>query len=133
MLDIVHHLNLLLKQVEYYVLCEHTLFIIEESGKIRYQRRLQYEPLSLYVFNNPDNPETEMPNPKEPSSTFIISTNTGHLLIYRSSKLVWTVKAGFIPIYISTCSFDMEPGLLLTMADNGWIQVAYLGTTPPQT
>lgn len=102
------HYNILLKALDYYVLCEHCIFIISEDGSTRFQRRLLYEPLALFVYNNPDNPETDRHNPKEPSSTMIISTNTGHLLVYRSSKLVWTVKAGFIPIHITTASFDAD-------------------------
>ena len=50
----------------------------------------------------------------------MITTNTGHILIYKSSQLVWTVKLGFIPIYLDIVSFGKVNGLILTLADNGW-------------
>ena len=50
----------------------------------------------------------------------MITTQTGHILIYKSSQLVWTVKLGFVPIYLNIVSFAKIDGLILTLSDNGW-------------
>ncbi len=44
---------------------------------------------------------------------------------------MWTAKTLVAPIYVNVAKFGDLEGLVVTLADNGWLQVAYLGTDSP--
>lgn len=56
-----------------------------------------------------------------------------YLMIYKDVKLVWTAKMQCAPIYVNIVSVEGQDGLLVTLSDNGWLQVVYLGTDTPAT
>lgn len=52
-------------------------------------------------------------------------------MVYKDAQLVWTAKTATAPLYVNTAKFGNQQGLLVTLSDNGWLQVAYLGTDSP--
>jgi len=53
-------------------------------------------------------------------------------LVYRDVQLVWTCKTSHPPIFVDIAKFGDQDGLIVHLADNGWLQVSYLGTEPPK-
>ena len=50
------------------------------------------------------------------------------LLIYRDVRLVWATKLENPAIYVSRSEFEGVKGLIVTLSDQGFLQVSYLGT-----
>jgi hypothetical protein len=67
-----------------------------------------------------------------PCFSFILGSYSNYLLVYRDIQLVWTAKTSFAPIFIGVTQFQDTPGLIVTLSDDGWLQVSFLGTEPPE-
>lgn len=52
--------------------------------------------------------------------------------MYKDVQLVWTCKTSHAPIYVDIAKFGDQEGLIVHFADNGWLQISYLGTEPPK-
>eukprot|EP00357_Protocruzia_adherens_P011183 CAMPEP_0115013974 /NCGR_PEP_ID=MMETSP0216-20121206/25762_1 /TAXON_ID=223996 /ORGANISM="Protocruzia adherens, Strain Boccale" /LENGTH=822 /DNA_ID=CAMNT_0002383545 /DNA_START=48 /DNA_END=2516 /DNA_ORIENTATION=+ len=116
------------KQGDIVVMAEGSLLVLTERGTIRMQKRLDYYPSCLSTYHSMDQ------NPTNVNSIFsVVGSFSHHLLIYRDAKLLWAAKANFYPIATKVSSFGNMPGLIACLGENGWIQVAYLGTDPPRT
>ena len=50
------------------------------------------------------------------------------LMIYRDVRLVWTAKLENPAIYVNRTTFEGVNGLIVTLSDQGFLQVSYLGT-----
>ena len=57
----------------------------------------------------------------------IMGSFQNHLLVYKDVRLAWTAKTMSAPIFIETVDFDNQKGLLVTLSDDGYLQVSYLG------
>jgi hypothetical protein len=55
------------------------------------------------------------------------------MLIYKDVQLVWTAKTTEAPIFIDVASFSKQQGLIVSLSDTGFLQISYLGTSPPKT
>ena len=58
----------------------------------------------------------------------ILGSFQNYLMIYKDVRLVWTARTQAAPIYVNRASFEGKNGLIVTMSDNGFLQVSYLGT-----
>lgn len=52
-------------------------------------------------------------------------------MVYKDVQLVWTAKTQSAPIFVDIVKVGDQSGLMVTLADNGWLQVVYLGTDAP--
>ena len=52
-------------------------------------------------------------------------------MVYKDVQLVWTAKTQTAPIYVNIAKIGKQDGLIVTLSDNGWLQVVYLGTEAP--
>jgi hypothetical protein len=52
-------------------------------------------------------------------------------MVYKDVQLVWTAKTQSAPIFVDIVKLGDQAGLMITLADNGWLQVVYLGTDTP--
>ena len=50
------------------------------------------------------------------------------LLIYKDVRLVWAARTQVPPVFVARAKFEQREGLIVTLADNGFVQVSYLGT-----
>jgi hypothetical protein len=50
------------------------------------------------------------------------------IMVYRDVRLVWAAKLPTAPIFMERASFEDQDGLIVTMSDNGFLQVSFLGT-----
>jgi hypothetical protein len=144
----VYHFNKISKKYDIVVVCDQTLFIVNEmGGKLRYQRRLECTPSCIKTYhipgNNKDIYEHEdrlvssvalqaLQNTHDsPCFSYILGSFSHYLLIYKDVQLVWTSKTQTAPIYVDISKFCGMGGLIVTLSDRGWLQVAYLGTDTP--
>ena len=58
----------------------------------------------------------------------ILGSFTNFLMIYKDVRLVWTARTPTAPIFVDRASFGDKKGLIVTMSDEGLLQVSYLGT-----
>ena len=58
----------------------------------------------------------------------ILGSFQNYLMIYKDVRLVWTTRTQTPPVYVNRATFEGKNGLIVTMSDNGFLQVSYLGT-----
>lgn len=68
----------------------------------------------------------------EPDARLIITivSESGTILIYNTSQLIWAAQLSYIPIAIWRANINGLPGAICTLCDNGKIDVSYLGSDP---
>lgn len=44
---------------------------------------------------------------------------------------MWTAKTPEAPIFVDITTIDKQKGLIVTISDTGFLQLSYLGTSPP--
>jgi Bardet-Biedl syndrome 9 protein len=77
------------KKQEILILTESILHLVDENGKLLFQKKLDFEPMAIYSYNITDPNYT--PN-KFINLMYIISTDQNHLLIYKGTNLSWAIK-----------------------------------------
>ncbi len=144
--------NKVSKKQEIIVLTETHVFLLEDNGKLIYQKKLDYEPMSLHVYNidqnylntsnsfnsNPANSNGVGINQTQSSFNsysvnktinlmYMISSIMEHVFVYRGLELVWAVKLPETAVSIFLSDFDVNKNLISTLSDNGRLSVLYLG------
>ena len=139
-----YHKNKNTKKYDIVVVGTQTLFIVTEGGgKLRYQRRLDYPPSCIKTYHlgnaseiyrdeNRNLAEVGGGNPNSPCFTFLLGSFSNYILVYKDVQLVWTCKTTHPPIFVDIARFGDQDGLIVHFADNGWLQISYLGTEPPK-
>ena len=91
------------------------MFILNEGGQIRYQKRLDYAPSNIKIYHNQgdifqgegrDITEITQGNANSPCFNFMLGSFSQYLMVYKDVQLVWTCKSNFSPIYINIAKFD---------------------------
>lgn len=59
-----------------------------------------------------------------------IVSESGTILIYNASQLMWAAQLSYIPIAIYRTNVNGLPGAICTLCENGKIDVSYLGSDP---
>jgi Bardet-Biedl syndrome 9 protein len=145
--NMVYHYNKLSKKNDIVVTGEQTFFVLNEAdGRIRYQRRLEYTPSCIKTYHVPHNKDVYENEERttvqvmsqcstnthdSPCFSFIMGSFSQYLMVYKDVQLVWTAKTQSAPIYVNTARFEAMEGLLVTLSDNGWLQLSCLGTDAP--
>ena len=135
------------KKQDIVAVCDRTLFVLNEKGSIRYQKRLEYTPSCIKTYHLPglnkdfvqfgDRNLTQAlsqasnSDANTPLFSYILGSFSNYLMIYKDIQLVWTTKTTSPPIFIETSAFDKQDGLIVTLSDSGQLQVSYLGMEPP--
>ena len=61
---------------------------------------------------------------------YAISTQSDHIMVYKGVHLVWAAKVHDTPIFLTLSDFDNQKGLIITLSDDGNLNVLYLGMSP---
>lgn len=71
-------------------------------------------------------------NISEPDVKLIITviSDSGSLLIYNSSILIWASQLSEVPVAICRANFNELPGAIVTLGETGKVIVSYLGAEP---
>jgi Bardet-Biedl syndrome 9 protein len=132
------------KKYDIVVIGTQTLYILSEgAGKLRYQRRLDYPPSCIKTYHLGNSSEIYRDENRNiaqiaagaansPCFTFLLGSFSNYILVYKDVQLVWTCKTSHPPIFVDIASFGSQDGLIVHFADNGWLQLSYLGTEPPK-
>ena len=116
--------NKITKREEIVVLSETLLNLIDSNGVLLYQKKLDFDPMCFYAYNISD--ETYSAN-QVFDLMCLISTTYHHIMIYKGYQLAWVTKVFDTPVYISLSNFDNIQSLIVTLSDNGNLNVLYLG------
>lgn len=99
------------------MIAETTLFILNEQGKIRYQRRLDYTPSCIHTYHlnttgsdiYEDNyrkrgqvmvEARETKQLQTPCFMMILGSFNSFLMMYKDVRLVWATKTVSAPIFV---------------------------------
>jgi len=144
--------NKVSKKQEIMILTETHVFLLDDNGKLIYQKKLDYEPMSLHVYNIDQNYLNMSNNLNYNSANlngttnnqaqnnfnaytvnkainlmYMISTVMEHVFVYRGLELVWAVKLPETAVSVFLSDFDVNKNLITTLSDNGRLSVFYLG------
>jgi hypothetical protein len=95
-----------------------------------YQKKFEYSPSCIHTFHNVENSENYeyLKEGKKSNIGYfssIIGSNTGHLLVYRNMTLMWAASTPHIPIYVNTINLENLNSMIVTLSDNGFLQVKH--------
>ncbi|CUI14745.1 Hypothetical protein, putative [Bodo saltans] len=107
-------------QVDIIVLCERTLFVIKESGEMKFQKRLDAPSMCCATYWMP---EGKIHN-------LLVGTHTSHVVVHSESAIVWNAKAPATPLALGVAPLCGTAGMIVALLDNGTVSVNYLGTDP---
>lgn len=63
----------------------------------------------------------------------ILGSFNNFLMVYKDIRLVWAAKTQLAPVFVARATFESRNGLIVTLADNGFLSVSYLGTEQMST
>lgn len=115
-------------QVDILVLGEHTLFCLTDSGEIRTQKRLEYNPQTICPF-----PRSYDRDGVPLDSLLVASNSPSKVYVYSDEKLEWVAGLPSAPVALEVCEFGGTKGLITALDENGSLTVNYLGTDPPSS
>lgn len=58
----------------------------------------------------------------------LVGSYNNFIMVYKDVRLVWASKTVQPPIFVQRATFEEQDGLIVTMSDDGFLQVSYLGT-----
>jgi Bardet-Biedl syndrome 9 protein len=106
---------------ELLLVCEHSIFLVKESGGVLQQRRVDRPPSCTCSYQSG---QRDLDN-------FIIASRDGTIQVYNRFNLVWAAKSDTVPVSVAVASFAGKAGLLVTLSDTGRLDISFLGTKPP--
>lgn len=106
------------------ILGEHNLFCLTDTGKTKFIKRLDYSPMCFASFVigwywEPD-----------PRLMISIVSDSGSLLIYEFTTMVWAAQLNDVPVAIQRANFKELPGSIVTLGEEGSVTVGFLGSQP---
>ena len=104
------------------------MFVVTQSGLVRSQKRFDYPPATFALNNFNDLMVVEPNGEKLKSIYLVIASFTHHLLVYQDFQLQWAAKTDHVCHAVQIGTFGGQKGLIVTLNDQGWLQVLYLGT-----
>ena len=119
--------NLLTKKQEIFVLAETILFVINDNGVILYQKKLDFEAITSFIYNIED---TKYNLNKYINFMQMISTTNDHVLVYKGPNLAWALKVNDTPVYLNIIELEGIKGLICSLSDKGQLSIIYLGMEP---
>lgn len=111
-------------QVDIFVLGEHTMFCLKESGGVRMQKRLDYNPACIATYEKGRDDAGGRDN-------LMIAAHSSQLMVYRDVKLIWAAVLQNVPVGIAVAEFAGLRGLLVSLEEGGTVRITYMGTDPP--
>ncbi|KAL3267708.1 hypothetical protein HHI36_006839 [Cryptolaemus montrouzieri] len=111
-------LELSTKEYVILILGEKNLYCINDWGKLKFIKRLDYSPLCFTSFTL----DTNVMN--------IVVSETNTVLVYQNTTLKWSAKLHFLPINIKRANLWNLKGCLVILSDEGRLECCYLGTQP---
>ena len=120
------------KTFEIFILCETMLYVVSHTGALITQKKLEFPPSNIHMYDNSlkgknmiyeqgQNPENVPVN----FATYVISSFTHHILVYKDFQLIWASKTNNIAHGVEIAMFEGQKGLITTINDEGWLEVIF--------
>lgn len=58
----------------------------------------------------------------------LVGSFEGYIMIFKDTKLAWTTKLANVPIFLMRTKIADVNGLIVSLSDNGYLSLNYLGT-----
>ena len=65
------------------------LHLVDDNGKLLYQKKLDFEPMSLLAYNIED---IKYQQNKTINLMYMLATSNDHVLVYKGQELAWALK-----------------------------------------
>ncbi|KAF0691828.1 Aste57867_17017 [Aphanomyces stellatus] len=115
------------KSFDVVVLTEFSLACLAPSGDVVFLKRLGFHPSACWLYPRPgETAETHGDN-------LIVATHAKQWMIYRDAHLIWSAIAPTVSTALAVGSFGGIDGMIVSLDDEGRLNVNYLGTDPPTT
>lgn len=119
------------------VLAEHTFFILDLSGHIMVQRRLDHHPSCFWPYpasTNAANTRGSSSSTRGSSTStstggkapsvvqtenLLIATHTKALQVYRGQQLAWAAQLELVPVAVRVTSVGGVKGMIVALDDEG--------------
>ena len=112
-------------QVDIMALGEHTIFMLTETGTIRMQKRVDYNPACVTsYFRGRGQVGGSCDN-------LMVSSHASQLMVYQDVELVWAAVLQSVPVSMAVAEFADLRGLVVALDETGTVRVTYMGTDPP--
>jgi Bardet-Biedl syndrome 9 protein len=96
------------------------LFGVSESGDIKMQKKLDFDPAAMTLFDNPRG---------DTAHNMILTSFDDSMYIFRRQQMVWSAKLTSSPVAVFVADYEHR-GMVTTLDDSGLLSVVYLGTDP---
>ncbi|KAF7277935.1 hypothetical protein GWI33_009051 [Rhynchophorus ferrugineus] len=100
------------------VLGEKNLFSLNDRGRLRFMKKLDYSPVCFHCYVIDTNIYT------------LVVSDSSMLLIYQGTTLKWSTRLDFLPISICRVFLKTIKGALVLLGEEGRLECGYLGTEP---
>lgn len=101
------------------VLGEHNLFIMNETGELKYSRKFDFNPMCMCSYLLP-NAQVMM----------LIVSEYNSLLVFNYTRIKWIAQMSCKAICIQRGTINSLAGILTCLSDTGDLMCLYLGTNP---
>lgn len=81
--------NVLTKKQEIFILSETMIYVLSDTGSVIYQKKLDYETITSYIYNIDD---SGYQLNKQINFMQLISTINNHIMVYKGNTLAWALK-----------------------------------------
>ncbi|XP_063377929.1 protein PTHB1 [Cydia fagiglandana] len=103
---------------------ERHLYCFQDNGLMKYMIKFDYMPIcfNAYLIGWYYEPGSRL--------LVMVTSEDSKLFVYENTTLLWSCDLPHFAISISRCFLKLLPGGVVTLSNNGTIQVSYLGTEP---
>ncbi|XP_074642219.1 protein PTHB1-like [Tubulanus polymorphus] len=102
-----------------YVLGDRNLYCLTDIGKLKFMKKLEYNPSCLCIYGT-----------KQEKVLYMIGTHTNTIMIFEDIYLKWAAQIQHIPVQMKVATFADLKGVIVTLDECGHIECSYLGTDP---
>ncbi|KAF6204168.1 hypothetical protein GE061_002508 [Apolygus lucorum] len=115
----MRYLGVTTTEAAVFVLTDWNLYCFNETGVMKYCKRLQYNPLCSTIYSR-----------GEPTVMSLIVSDTNTLMVYEGTTLRWSAQLPNTPVAIDRGNFMGLAGCLVLLTEEGEVTLCYMGTEP---
>ncbi len=108
-----HSPNLPSFGVEVVVVGETSLFVVQQQGLLKFQKRLESPAACCVPVRTGDARHQAGPE------NLLLATHSQHLLVFNDCKVVWGARTSLVPVDLKIESFGGTPGYIVALSDTG--------------
>ena len=103
-----------------YVLGERSLFILTETGKLKFMHKYEYNPSCFLPYASVAAETTNC----------LVATHTTTMMVYQDITLQWAAQLNHVPVQVRVATLSDLKGAIVALDEGGHLECVYLGTDP---